>query len=49
MFILGVFLTLGWIFCFFYYDNMIPRDWMVAILISGLFTMGWGLLKGKRL
>jgi len=48
MFILGIFLTLSWIFCFFYYDNVIPRNMMVALMISGLFTMGYGLLKGNR-
>ncbi len=48
MFILGVLLTVSWIFCFFYYENMIPRNAMVALMISGLFTMGWGLLKGKH-
>jgi hypothetical protein len=47
MFILGIFLTLGWIFCFFYYPNEMPRNAMVALMFSGLFSMGFGLLKGK--
>ena len=48
MFILGVFITLSWIFCFFYYEAMIPRNIMVAMMVSGLFTMGYGLLRGRQ-
>lgn len=47
MFILGIFLTLSWVFCFFYYPNEIPRNANVALMISGLFSMGYGLLRGK--
>lgn len=48
MFVLGAFITLSWIFCFFYYGDFLPRNLMVGMMIAGLFSMGWGLLAGKR-
>jgi hypothetical protein len=48
MFFLGAVIILGWVFCFFYYGDMIPQNVSVAMIIGGLFTMGWGLLTGKR-
>ncbi len=48
MFILGAFILIAWVFCFFYYGDLIPRNWSVAMVIGGLFSMGWGLLKGKH-
>lgn len=48
MFILGVFIILAWIFSFFYYDDMVPQTVSVGMIIAGLFSMGWGLLVGKR-
>ena len=48
MFIFGALVILSWLFCFFYYDEALPRNVMVAMLIAGLFSMGWGLLVGKR-
>ena len=47
MFLLGSLVTLSWVFCTFYYEDALPRNWSVAMMISGLFLMGWGLLKGK--
>jgi hypothetical protein len=48
MFILGIFITIGWIFCTFYYGDVMPRNVMIGVMISGLFSMGWGLLTGRR-
>ena len=49
MFILGAIIILSWLFCFFYYgEEFMPRNVMVAMMIAGLFSMGWGLLVGKR-
>ena len=48
MFILGAATLLAWVFCFFYYGEMFPRNLMVAMMIFGLFSMGWGLLTGRR-
>ena len=48
MFILGVFIILGWLFGFFYYGDTVPRNVMVGMMLAGLFSMGWGLLTGKR-
>ena len=47
MFLLGVFITLGWLFMNFYYGDALPRNVSVGIMMSGLFITGWGLLKGK--
>jgi hypothetical protein len=47
MFILGIVLVLGWLFGFFYYGDIMPRNVSVGMVIAGLFSMGWGLLKGK--
>lgn len=48
MFVLGAMIILAWVFCFFYYGDMIPQNISVGMIIGGLFTMGWGLLTGKR-
>jgi hypothetical protein len=48
MFIFGALVILSWLFCFFYYGEVFPRNVMVGMLIVGLFSMGWGLLAGKR-
>ncbi len=48
MFLLGSIVTLSWVFCNFYYQDVLPRNWSVTMMISGLFFMGWGLLKGKQ-
>ncbi len=48
MFIFGALVILSWLFCFFYYDEALPRTVMVGMLIAGLFSMGWGLLAGRR-
>lgn len=48
MFLLGAFIIMSWIFCFFYYEDMLPNQVTVGMIIAGLFTMGWGLLAGKR-
>lgn len=48
MFLLGVALIIGWIFCFFYYGDVIPQNWSIGIMIAGIFSMGWGLLTSKR-
>lgn len=48
MFIFGTLVILSWLFCFFYYGELLPRNVMVGMLIVGLFSMGWGLLAGKR-
>ncbi len=47
MFLLGVFITLGWLFMNFYYGDSLPRNVSVGIMMAGLFITGWGLLKGK--
>ena len=48
MFLLGAFILVGWIFCNFYYVDELPRNWSVGMMFAGLFSMGWGLLKGKQ-
>ncbi len=48
MFFLGVVVIIAWIFCFFYYEDLIPRNINVGMMMAGLFMMGWGLLKGKN-
>ncbi len=48
MFVLGAFIILAWLFCFVYYDDILPRDVNVGMIIAGLFSLGWGLLKGKN-
>ncbi len=48
MFLLGSLVTISWVFCFFYYQDIMPRNYSVIMMISGLFLMGWGLLKGKQ-
>lgn len=48
MFIFGVMVTGAWLFCFFYYGDTVPRNVMVGMMIFGLFSMGWGLLAGRR-
>ncbi len=48
MFLLGAFITIGWVFCNFYYADTLPRNWSVGMMFAGLFAMGYGLLKGKQ-
>lgn len=49
MFIFGVFIILAWLFIFFYYgEGFMPRNVFVGMMIAGLFSMGWGLLVGKK-
>ena len=49
MFLLGVFITLGWLFMNFYYGDSLPRNVSVGIMMSGLFITGWGLLTESRI
>ena len=49
MFIFGIFIILAWLFITFYYGgDMFPRNVMIGMMITGLFSMGWGLLTGKK-
>ena len=48
MFLLGSIILISWVFCNFYYEDMLPRSWSVYMMFAGLFAMGWGLLKGKQ-
>jgi len=48
MFLLGGALLASWVFCFFYYEDAIPRTIMVGMMVGGLFSMGWGLLTDKK-
>ena len=48
MFLLGSFILAGWIFCNFYYADLLPKSWSVYMMFAGLFSMGYGLLKGKQ-
>ncbi len=48
MFYLGGAILMSWVFCFFYYEDAVPRNVMVAMIVGGLFSMGWGLLTGKK-
>ena len=48
MFLLGSFITIAWVLCTFYYEDIMPRSWMVGTMFAGLFSMGYGLLKGKQ-
>ena len=48
MFALGIAIILTWLFCFVYYDDILPRDVTIGLVIAGLFSLGWGLLKGKN-
>jgi hypothetical protein len=49
MFILGIAIIVGWLFMFFYYgQDVMPRNVSVGMVIGGLFSLGWGLLKGKN-
>ncbi len=48
MFLIGIIITLAWIFSFFYYEDMVPRNVSIGMMMAGLFSMGWGLLKGKN-
>ena len=47
MFFVGATIIIAWIFCFFYYEDLMPRNVSVGMMMVGLFTMGWGLLRGK--
>jgi len=46
MFKLGAVLLIVWAYCFFCQD--LPVKISFAMMIGGLFTMGWGLLSEKR-
>lgn len=48
MFLLGAAILMSWVFCFFYYEDSVPRNVMVVMIVAGLFSMGWGLLTDKR-
>ena len=47
MFVFGVMIIVSWLFCFVYYD-IFPRNVNVGLVIAGLASMGWGLLRGKN-
>ena len=47
-FLVGAAILVSWVFCFFYYEDQIPRKAMVTMIVSGLFSMGWGLLTSKK-
>ena len=46
MFKLGALILIVWTYCFFYQD--LPLKVSVAMMIGGLFSMGWGLLSEKK-
>ena len=46
MFKIGAVILIVWGYCFFCQE--LPLKISVAMMISGLFTMGWGLLSEKR-
>ena len=46
MFKLGAVILIVWGYCFFCQE--LPMKISVAMMISGLFSMGWGLLSEKR-
>jgi len=48
MFLLGSFILIAWVFYNFYYADALPRNWSVYMMFAGLFSMGYGLLKGKQ-
>ncbi len=48
MFVLGIVIIVSWLFCFVYYEDIFPRNVNVGLVIAGLVSMGWGLLKGKN-
>ena len=39
MFLLGSFILAGWIFCNFYYADLLPRSWSVYMMFAGLFSI----------
>ena len=47
MFFIGAIIIIAWIFSFFYYEDLVPRNVNVGMMMAGLFCMGWGLLRGK--
>ncbi len=46
MFQLGALILIVWGYCFFYQD--LPLNVNYGLMIGGLFTMGFGLLKEKK-
>jgi len=46
MFKLGAALLIVWGYCFFYQN--LPTNVSFAMMMGGLFTMGWGILSEKR-
>ncbi len=48
MFALGVLIIASWLFCFIYYDDIFPRNVNIGMVIAGLFSLGWGLMRGKN-
>jgi hypothetical protein len=46
MFKIGAMILIVWAYCFFCQD--LPMKVSFAMMISGLFSMGWGLLSEKR-
>jgi hypothetical protein len=46
MFKLGAVLLIVWGYCFFAQD--LPLKVSVAMMMAGLFSMGWGLLSEKK-
>ncbi len=47
MFKLGAILLIVWGYCFFCQPEL-PLKASLAMMVSGLFSMGWGLLREKR-
>ena len=47
MFALGVLLLLVWGYSFFYYEN-VPVNVSFGMMVGGLVSLGWGLLKEKK-
>ena len=46
MFKLGALILIVWAYCWFCQD--LPLKVSVAMMIGGLFSMGWGLLSEKK-
>ncbi len=46
MFKLGALILIAWGYCFFCQD--LPLKVSLAMMVGGLFSMGWGLLSEKR-
>ena len=46
MFKIGALILIVWGYCFFYQN--LPLKISMAMIMSGLFTMGWGLMSEKK-